>query len=212
MKVKISYKLSQTSSRNGKSSSWDLPCALLKQHSGYFRRVEKFREANEGIVNLEDQDAKYFNYFVEFLYYGHYTLSDDPVGSDGIRDDAKAWVLGDYLDAPEFKNCAMRSLYDTYFPTSGSCGVSINARTIDYCCSNSGLNSPLRKLYESAAIGYWHDQRVVALSRSNKDKWDRVWQKHPEFSATLIFYLNSSVETREGCVDDLQTLLEATSK
>jgi len=96
-------------SQGGQTRSWTLPYALLKEHSGYFRKMEKFKEGQEGSVDLKDQDASIFAYFVELFYFGDYTLSEDSVDANGVRDDAKAWVLGDYLDATSFKNRALRN-------------------------------------------------------------------------------------------------------
>jgi hypothetical protein len=140
--------------QDGKTTTWNLPYALLKHHSGYFRRMEKFQEGQEGSVELQDQEPKIFGYFVEFLYFGHYTLLHGSCDVNGIRDDAKAWVLGDYLDAIDFKDCAIRNLYATYFPNGYDYKVQIYATTIDYCCSNSMPDSLLRTFYRTVAMRY----------------------------------------------------------
>lgn len=64
---------------------------------------------------------------------GQYTWRDDMRVRDGIRESAKAWMLGEYLEAAEFQNLAMRNLYNTYRgrPRSG-----IGPDAIGYVCKN----------------------------------------------------------------------------
>lgn len=69
--------------------------------------THRCRKGHEGEVDLKDQDPKVFGYFVSFLYYLMFETAEWTDG-DGIDVYAKAWVLGEYLDAPEFKNFAMR--------------------------------------------------------------------------------------------------------
>ncbi|KAF2828625.1 hypothetical protein CC86DRAFT_404527 [Ophiobolus disseminans] len=169
-------------SDNGDETSWTLPRALHVHHSGYFVRTKYFKESQEGIGKLKDQDPNIFTYFVEFLYFGYYTVNNNSNDPDGICHDAKAWVLGDYLDATRFKNHAMCNLHNTYFQYIGEC--------------------------KSFAIKYWHDHRILDLNAENKGACDAVWQKHPEFIASLIFFLNQSTEERAACADGRASLLQ----
>ena len=76
-----------------------MPKALLNHHSGYFIRLNNFREGEENTVILQDFDVDVFAYFVEFIYYGSCDHRDDVKDRGKIRGSEKAWVLGDYLNA-----------------------------------------------------------------------------------------------------------------
>jgi hypothetical protein len=83
----------------------------------YFIRLNNFKEGKENTVILQDFDLDVFTYFVESIYYRSCDYRDDLKDRSKIRGSAKAWVLGDYLDATEFKNLAMRNLHDACFPS-----------------------------------------------------------------------------------------------
>jgi hypothetical protein len=190
-------------------TSWTIPRALLNSRSGYFQRLDKFKEGKEGAAKLPGFEPKVFGLFVQFLYYHNYSTVDVIESLFQTRIDTKAWVLGDYLDAPEFKDFAMHRLYFAYFPKQPSqLQACISAEVIDYDCSNSASGSSLDKLFKSIAVRYWHDQGVVEITPENNDAWNMKWDNYPDFRNYVLYLLNQTKDEREMCVDDLEDLLD----
>jgi hypothetical protein len=185
-----------------------MPKALLNHHSGYFIRLNNFKEGEENTVILQDFDFDVFAYFVESIYYGSCDYRDNLEDRSKIRGSAKAWVLGDYLDATEFKNLAMRNLHDAYFPSGRKDPkVDISANAIDFCCRNSPVDSPLQNLYLKLAIRWWH-RIVVDCSIANCSEWSAIWDQYPSFRDDLRYWLNSKEEQRWEYRDSIDGFLE----
>ncbi|KAF1920856.1 hypothetical protein BDU57DRAFT_418573, partial [Ampelomyces quisqualis] len=149
-------------------------------------------------VTIPDFEPDTFQLFVEFLYYGRYSYHDNLRNSSKVRDSAKAWVLADYLDAVEFKNFAIRSLYSIYFPSDHSgpkCGVGPNA--IEHCCSKASEESGLVALYLSVLVVYWGDTGFISYVGDLSDEWDAIWERHPGFRNDLLRGLGQRKEVRE---------------
>ncbi|KAF2852905.1 hypothetical protein T440DRAFT_487920 [Plenodomus tracheiphilus IPT5] len=115
------------------------------RHSRYFRRAKNFREGTELKVELFDNEPHIFELFIQFM------------------DSAKAWVLGDYIDAPTFKRLALGGLCDIFlpsdeiqYPKSG-----FGPEAIDYCCRNSIAGSSLHQFYVAIAGSFWTHSKIV---------------------------------------------------
>lgn len=196
-------------SESGERKSWTIPRALLSHYSGYFTRLRSFKEGEEGTVVLHDFDPDVFGLFVEFVYYGSCSYHDDLKDHSKIRDSARAWVLGDYLDATEFKNFAMRTLHDTYFPSGhADPKVGISANAVDYCCKHTTVDSPLHNLYLKFAIRWWHRRSLIDYSNENRSEWNALWDKHASFRNSLLFWLNSREEQRLKFMDSMEEFME----
>jgi hypothetical protein len=196
-------------SESGEERSWTLPKALLSHYSGYFTRLRNFKEGEEGAVVLQDFDMVVFRSFVEFIYYGRYSCRDDLKDPNKIRDSAKAWVFGDYLDATEFKNFAIRDLHDNYFPPGhADPKIGIGANAIDYCCKNTTAGSPLYNLYLKFAIRWYHRGDLVHYTAENRSEWDALWDEHTAFRNSLLYYLNQREDERGGFMDNLEEFME----
>jgi hypothetical protein len=140
---------------NPAEKTWTLPKALLAHHAGYFRRTERFREGEQNKVTFESFEPEIFELFVEFVYFGHYSNTDKLEDPARIRDSARAWVLGDYLDAVAFKNFAMKSLHKIYFPADTKIPKSIvGPKLIDYCCAMATVNSKLYQFFIAVLVVY----------------------------------------------------------
>lgn len=177
----------------GCARTWTIPHALLMHHSGFFKRVKRFREGTELKVELVDTEPHIFQLFIQFLYYGKYDDKDDLANHEKIRDSAKAWVLGDYLDAPTFKALAIRGLCDVYlpeckrpYPRSG-----FGPETIDFCCDHSTPDSSLYRLYLTIAGMFWTHRKIVHITKENEYAWTAVWDTHPHFRNELFGRLSS---------------------
>jgi hypothetical protein len=196
-------------SESGEQKSWTIPKALLSHHSGYFMRLRNFKEGEEGAVVLQDFDPDVFGFFVEFIYYGRYSYEDDLDDRNRIRDSTKAWVIGDYLDATEFKNFAIRNLYEIYFPPgSTKPRVGVGANAIDYVCKHSTVGSPLYTLHLDFAITWFHLPGFFDYSWENRPKWNELWDEHPAFRNELLYYLNQMEHKRAGYKKSLVEYME----
>jgi hypothetical protein len=195
---------------SGDTNTWCLPKALLSRYSGYFQRATRpgtFKESEDNKVTLEDFEPEIFKLFIEFMYYGRYSYRDDLTDSLKVRDSAKAWVLGDYLDAVEFKNFAMRNLYDIYFPSQGSPKTGVGAAAIQHCCSTTLTNSRLCKLYGDILVVYWHDPTIIQYSAANQSEWENIWDKHQEFRNNVLYFTNQQPEDRSKKQKELDNYL-----
>jgi hypothetical protein len=188
-------------SEDGDSRTWGLPKALLSHHSTYFQRAcrsEIFTEGQTNKVEIRDFEPETFEMFVEFMYFDRYTYKDDLTDYLRVRDSAKAWVLGDYIDAVGFKNFAIRNLYNIYMPS----GIDANPKTgigpemVDYCCSRTLPNSHLSELVKVFLIHNWHS---VALIRYDypTDSWNAIWDRHAEFRNDLLYLTQQSIDGRQ---------------
>jgi hypothetical protein len=178
-----------------KRRTWTLAQGFLSYHSGYFKGMLHhlvFKEATDGAVYIPDTDAYIFGLFVQWMLFGFYQDKDDLTNHDKVRDCARAWVLGDYLVAPAFKNFAMLQLYNIFHPKDGSAPKSgITPAAIQHCCDNSPMGSSLRKFFLHAMVAFWSDKSVVHYHERLRHKWQEVWAAHPDFSEALIFFLHS---------------------
>ncbi len=188
--------------------SWTLPKALLFHNSGYFRRIGNFKEVSEGKVTLTDFEPETFKLFVEFLYFGRYSYRDDLEDYNRIRDSAKAWVMGDYLHAVEFKNFAIKNLHEIYFPAIGPPRAVMGPKMIEYCYANSYHYSPLCQLCMAFLIRNWHREDRIVYQQTNREEWGKIWVKYPEFNEALLFGTNRHEDSRMAYPCALSELLE----
>jgi hypothetical protein len=144
------------------------------------------------------------------MYLGHYNRRDDLENSTRIRDSAKAWVLGDYLDAVEFKNFAMKDLHSIYFPPKNKQPLStIGPELVDYCCAMTPVRSKLYALTTDVLIVYWHDNKIVQYSSDNREEWDKIWDEHRDLRSDVLFLTNQKTAVRKSRDRGVEHYLEA---
>ena len=177
----------QVTSSNGATRSWSLPQALLSHHSGYFMRAAHFREGTQ-MVKLTNYEPRIFEMFVQFVYYGTYVDRDDLKDDTRVRDSAKAWVLGDYLDVPGLKQAAIDSLFKVHIPIklTKTAQSSFGPEAVRYCCENSAPSSSLYEFYLGAAAAYWRHKNIVRYNDANQKDWDAIWDNFPDFRNKLL--------------------------
>jgi hypothetical protein len=189
-------------SASGDKGTWSVPKALLSRSSGYFQRATRpgtFKESDENKVTIQDFEPDTFQLFVEFIYYSRYSYHDNLNNNSKVRDSAKAWVLGDYLDAVEFKNFAIRTLYYIYFPSDCSkpkCGV--GPKAIEHCCTKATEESGLVALYLSVLVVYWGEPGFISYVGDSSDEWDAIWERHHGFRNNLLRGLSQEKEDRKA--------------
>jgi len=159
------------------SVSWFLPKRLISHHSPFLAAAcnRDFKECRENLIELPDDKPTVFALFVEWLYYGDYSI--DPLsssshnGTDSVSVDAECWVLGDKLLCTDFKNHAMRRLYKQH--TTKILARSISTYDVQFVCDNSAKASKLRELY-------------VGLTATNFGRQDRVHGTVEEWDELLL--------------------------
>jgi len=137
---------------------------------------------------LPKEEPVTFNLFVEWMYYGTYTLDAAMFTSmsPGVSIDAQAWVLSDTLGATEFKNYVMNRLYDQYARTFAP--RPITTADIEYIFTQSAADSKLRSLYLDLLVLHFKDTRRVA---GDIAEWDHVMQTHPRVRMCLLTSMRS---------------------
>ena len=107
------------------AKTWHLPEKLLIKASPFFAAAlnGSFAEATSRSVNLPEDDIDAFGFFVQWLYVGEITADscihtgadddDDYHPSDTLQTFVQAWILGDKLKCPNFKDHAMLSVIRT---------------------------------------------------------------------------------------------------
>lgn len=139
-------------------------------------------------VELADTEPQIFELFIQFLYCGKYIDKDNLDDHSKVRDSTKAWVLGDYLDAPGFKRLAIRELCNIYLPEGkGLCPRSgFGLETIDFCCRNSTADNLLHQFYLGITGRFWGHNKIVHLNDCDGEAWNAVWEEHPHFRNELF--------------------------
>lgn len=175
---------------NQDNRTWCLSKTWLAHHSGLFKRfVDGKATATQIII---DNDPDIFTLFVEFMIRGQYTYRDDLTVHEGVRESAKAWVLGEYLDAPKFQNLAMRNLFNIY---KGYTRSGVGPESILYICENCESSSPLYRFYRDVTCTYWGNKDIVVEEDSGGVyivDWAIVFERYPDFRDDLL------LGTRDG--------------
>ena len=86
--------------------------AIICQKSTFFRvaLAGNFKEAAQQEVELPTDDAAIFDTFVEWLYTSEISVRPDPEGQRIWQWFVELYILGDKLDAKDFKNHVMNSM------------------------------------------------------------------------------------------------------
>jgi hypothetical protein len=183
--------------KNEPCSIWSLPRSLISHYSPFLEAAcsRDFKERHENRIELPDDDANVFALFVEWMYYGDYSvapLSLLPADSvESINVDAKCWVLGDKLLCIDFKNHAMSRLYAQN--TAAIFNKVVTPSDVRYVCSNSAVDSKLRELY--VALVATHFSNSKRIHGSAKD-WDTLILEYPDLRSLLLQSFRMDVKDR----------------
>lgn len=171
-----------------KSTTWNLPKALLGHHSNFFRAAcyQPFKEGLENKIILPDYDSDVFRVFVQWLYYEH-------LPTDFRRNCAewdiwlgfRAWVLGDKILATKFQDCIMRWIWKCYAPQSVDRYIVLLAE-IQYYWQNTPPGSKLRQFITDVICQCWGSYYYSPQAREG---WEDLFEEHQDFRNDLIFQL-----------------------
>jgi hypothetical protein len=166
---------------------WSFPIALLSYHSAFLKAActRDFKEREDNCIKLPTDDSAIFSLFVEWMIYGRYIT---PTATGSANPNAEAWVLGDKLMAPAFKDYAMSKLYlwhSTSKLFNPTIVAPVAAKDVAYACAHTTLGSTLRQFYLDFAATYFSDPDRVS---SPIEDWDEVILEHED---ARIFFLHA---------------------
>ncbi|KAF2998155.1 hypothetical protein E8E13_002460 [Curvularia kusanoi] len=97
----------------GNGVNYNVHRTLLVSNSDYFERVfnGKWREANDGVVRIEDVESDVFNIFIDWLDSKSIKLRGSQTVDAAVVD---ALILGDYLLATAFTDAVKRYVLNKY--------------------------------------------------------------------------------------------------
>lgn len=174
-------------SNNDTHNVWSLPRALISYHSPFLEAAcsRYFKECRENRIKLLDDDTTVFALFVEWMYYGQYTIASlsPPSASTASRAsiDAKCWVLGDKLLCIGFKNYAMGRIYAQH--TATSFNTAVTTSDVEYACDNSAMHSKLREFYVTFAATYFNNPNRI---HGSAEEWDGLFLKCADMRLLLL--------------------------
>ncbi|KAF2822379.1 hypothetical protein CC86DRAFT_372916 [Ophiobolus disseminans] len=202
------------------NDSWYLPKSLMSHHSAFLRAActRDFKERQTNRIELPNDDPAVFALYVEWLYYGCYTVAAPRLFSaepeHQIGRDVKCWILGDKLLDKGFKNFAMSRVYRQY-TALGSFARAITTDEVRHVLENTAPRSKLRQLYLQLVVQHFANPLRL---RGTTENWDELLLDHAD--ARLLFFQNfriapeqrNLVKAEQEYMDHEKPLLEALSK
>lgn len=125
-----------------------------------------------------DVDPVIFDLFVEWMYYGRYTLDDEAsqsIQNTHVSFATQAWALGNALKATGFRRYAMDRLYQ--YHVEDATPDPVTPADVRYACIHSAAGSGLRLLFFDIVADHFEDSRRVLGSA---EEWDVIMQEQPE--------------------------------
>lgn len=150
-----------------------------------------FKERAEKRIKLPDVDARIFAPFVEWMYYGDYTIPySGSNGADNISINAKCWVLGDRILSTKFKNHAMSELHAQH--TSSFAAGAVSTQDVLYAFENSGEGSKLQLFYSAYVVQHFSNFDRL---HGGAEEWDELLSSRGDLR--LIVLENLRKRSRE---------------
>ncbi|CAN9100840.1 unnamed protein product [Alternaria alternata] len=165
------------------TKNWVIPKALLSHHSGFFRVAcdGPFEEGIENKITLHDCRPEVFEAFVHWLYFA--TLSHLKPEWDYIYGSFRLWILGDRLLVADFKNAAMRDLYDVHVVREQS----VEPHEIEFIWKHTARGSALRRLVLDIVSLNW-EKHCGMYAQS---VWLGLFRQFPDFGDSLLLRLGT---------------------
>lgn len=201
------------------SVTWSLPQSLISHYSPFLKAAcsHDFKERQEKRIELPEDNHKIFGLFVEWMYYGNYSV-ELPISWRGSEEEdvnveAQCWVLGDKLLCNEFKNFAMSRLYAQYMSMFAS--RMITTHDVRYVCENSAADSKLRQFYLALVVQNFADPTRL---NGTTEEWNELLMNHPDTTLLLLQKFRGGsgskimVKEKESYMDQNEPLSKALEK
>lgn len=181
-------------------SCWYLPQALLSHHSRFFKAACScdFREKEKNRIELPSDSHAVFALFVEWMYYGYYTLPTPKFFAPAVPSEpgnmhARCAVLGDKILSNNFKNYAMRRLYEQHSDSAPIPGT-LTTEDAVYVLNNTAVGSKLRQLYVDYITQHFTTPKRLAGST---EEWDGILLKYPDARSFILQSFRTPTENRK---------------
>ncbi|KAH7066088.1 hypothetical protein BKA63DRAFT_453637 [Paraphoma chrysanthemicola] len=186
------------------SNAWSLPKALISYHSPFLKAAcqRDFQEKQENRIALPDDDPTVFGLFVEWMYYGSYTAPRPILFVGDANVDVKCWILGDKLLSVDFKNHAMKRIFNEHhgFFTSRT----VSTEDMQFVLENTGPKSKLRLFYIHYMIANWVSPERL---KGTNQEWDELLLDHGD-ARMALFESFRSVSSRQSMIKNETHYLE----
>lgn len=160
---------------NEESKSFTLHEQLAREKSDFINAAfrNEWKESEQNIIRLPDYHPEHFELFLLWIY-NHTIFSskegDEPVQQLGGVDKewdrlASAWVLGAYLQAPDFRD----AVTDAIIEKLSSCFSKFNQSMHEIIYANTDASAPIRKLIVDIAIWRWDES--ILKAQKNDPAW-----------------------------------------
>jgi hypothetical protein len=195
--------VSSSSAHTSTHGVWCLPRRLISHFSPFLKAAHErdFKERQESRIELPEDDARVFDLFVQWMYYGKYATTSAFAQSqrpgDSISAHARCWTLGDKLLCTDFKNYAMGHLHHQH--TTAFFRKPVTTQDVNYACENSVADSNLRKFYFAFVIEHFNNPDRL---QGSTEEWDDLWLAHADLRLFLLQNLRMAVEERATVGND----------
>ncbi|KAF2111643.1 hypothetical protein BDV96DRAFT_174161 [Lophiotrema nucula] len=178
---------------DGAAQIWHLPKALLSQHFELITKVMDARTASKHIPEVQNgrlllpqEHQGAFVLFVEWLYYGSYTLPDTGPASFDVE--VAAYHLAEKLCSGSFINYVMAQIYERHkddgiFRFTPVTLTPVTPTLINQVFRSTSEHSLLRKFYLDYLEANFTKSNVV---KGSTVEWDRVMQDFPEIRMRVL--------------------------
>lgn len=162
----------------------------FKIHDKLGRRASKFfaaalkkgwKEGEKRTAHLSEYDPEHFQLFFSYIYHrGIFSSESDDVRQDETttRTDkewdrlAKAWALGNYLQATEFKDAVADAIFEKAY-SLGSEEYQYTGPMHEIIYPNSTSQAPIRRLLVDIAAAHWNLDWIKA--QKNDPQWSEFF-------------------------------------
>lgn len=171
-----------------REKSWTIHKRLLTTYSRFFHDALRSisRGAHDNIVTLPEDDPDTFTLFIQWLYSGLFTGLPDEIRIKF----AKAWILGNKLGAPAFRN----NVLDTLLVEPGEgCVV---PSTVRYVYAHTDDGSALRRFFADEVL--WDAKRTRKAVCDGEGDWSALLKDGGAFASDLFFIFSEFTYDRSN--------------
>jgi hypothetical protein len=136
-----------------------------------------------------------FALFVEWMYYGAYSISTALALNDAdqsVNMDLQCWVLGDKLLCIEFKNYAMHRIYQRYTGGFGICVITTHE--VEYVCTRTSFESKLMQFFCAVVVTHFADSTRL---KGTTEVWDQLVLEHADLRKFLLERFRTVPDARQ---------------